>query len=115
MRVEQALTNLLVNAITYGPEDGEVAIVARLDAVAGTGPHAANSLLTIDVLDRGPGVPAEFAGRLFEPFHRGPNASGSGTGLGLATAAAALRAHHGSIGFEPRLDGGSRFWIELPV
>lgn len=115
VRLEQALTNLLMNAITHGPEHGEVTVVARLDDVAAPGPNGTSTLLTIEVLDRGPGVPAELADRLFEPFLRGPNPNGSGTGLGLATAAAALRAHHGWIGCDPRPDGGSRFWICLPV
>lgn len=115
VRLEQALTNLLVNAITYGPENGAVEIVARFDDVPEPGPNVTDTLLTIEVLDRGPGVPTGFADRLFEPFHRGPNAAGSGSGLGLATAAAALKAHRGSIGFEPRPDGGTRFWIQLPV
>lgn len=115
VRLEQALTNLVVNAVTYGPEHGEVGIHARFDDVADPAPNQTETLLTIEVLDRGQGVPAEFAERLFEPFHRGPNATGAGTGLGLATAAAALKAHHGAIGCEPRPDGGTRFWIRLPV
>lgn len=115
VRLEQALTNILVNAITYGPARGEVEVVARFDEVPESPPNKTGTLLTIEVLDRGPGVPDEFAGRLFEPFQRGPNAVGSGAGLGLATAAAAIRAHHGSIGFEPRDGGGTRFWFRLPV
>lgn len=115
MRLEQALTNLLVNAITYGPPAAEVEVRAHFDSVDRPGGEEAGTVLSIDVLDRGPGIPAEFAGKLFEPFHRGPNAVGPGTGLGLATAAAAIRAHHGSIGFEPRSGGGTRFWIRLPV
>ena len=115
VRLEQALTNLVVNAITYGPEHGEVEINACFDDAADPAPKETETLLTIEVLDRGLGVPAEFADRLFEAFHRGPNAAGLGTGLGLATAAAALKAHHGSIGYESRPDGGTRFWIRLPV
>jgi signal transduction histidine kinase len=115
VRLEQALTNLVVNAITYGPRGADVEVIAQFDPVGEPGPDGAATHLSIDVLDRGPGVPAEFAGSVFEPFHRGPNAVGPGTGLGLATAAAAIRAHHGSIGFEPRSGGGTRFWIRLPV
>lgn len=115
VRLEQALTNLIVNAITYGPPGGEVEVVARFDPIDEPGPYSTGTLLSIEVLDRGPGVPDEFASRLFEPFRRGPNAVGPGTGLGLATAAAAIRAHHGSIGFEPRSGGGTRFWVRLPV
>jgi hypothetical protein len=44
-----------------------------------------------------------------------PSAKGFDIERGAPTAAAALRAHHGSIGFEPRSGGGTRFWIQLPV
>jgi signal transduction histidine kinase len=115
VRLEQALTNLVVNAIKYGPPGAEVEVVARFDEVVGPGPDETGTLLSIDVLDRGPGVPAQSASRLFEPFHRGPDAVGPGTGLGLAAAAAAIRAHHGTIGFEPRRGGGTRFWVRLPA
>lgn len=115
VRLEQALTNLIVNAITYGPPGGEVEVVARFDEVAKPGPNQTTRLLSFDILDRGPGVPAELATQLFEPFRRGPNAMGPGTGLGLATAAAAIRAHHGTIGVEARSGGGAQFWIRLPV
>lgn len=115
VRLEQALTNVIVNAITYGPPGGEVEVVARFDDVAEAGPNQTATLLSFEILDRGPGVPAELAAELFEPFRRGPNAMGPGTGLGLATAAAAIRAHHGTIGVEPRSGGGARFWIRLPV
>ena len=115
VRLEQALANLLINAIAYGPERGEVRIAARLDEVAEPGPRGASTVMVVEVLDRGPGVPAQLAGRLFEPFERGPDATVPGTGLGLATAAAALEAHHGLIGCDRREDGGTRFWISVPV
>jgi two-component system, OmpR family, sensor kinase len=115
VRLEQALTNLIVNAIAYGPSEAEVEVVAHFDPDDRLGSRETGTILSIDVLDRGPGVPSEVATRLFEPFHRGPNALGSGNGLGLATAAAAIRAHHGTVGFEPRSGGGTRFWVRLPA
>lgn len=115
VRLEQALTNLVVNAITYGPAAGEVEVIARFDDVAEPAPDETRTVLSIRVLDRGPGIPDELADGLFEPFQRGPNATGTGSGLGLATSAAAIRAHHGTIGFEPRSGGGTCFWIQVPV
>ena len=115
VRLEQALANLLGNAIKYGPAGGSVEVTARVDNVPDGRSTRAPTHLTIDVLDRGPGVPPELADRLFEPFHRGPNAVGPGSGLGLAVAAAALHAHHGTLAFEPRAGGGTRFWMRLPV
>lgn len=115
VRIEQALTNMVGNAIAYGPAGSEVEIVARVDPVPKPGPHDTAELLSIDVLDRGLGIPREIADALFLPFQRGPNAPGPGLGLGLATAAAAVRAHHGAIGFDPRPDGGTRFWLQVPA
>ena len=115
VRLEQALTNLVINAITYGPAGAEVELVARFEQADQPGLGAGGAILAIDVLDRGPGIPKEFAKGLFERFHRGPNAVGQGHGLGLATAAAAIHAHRGSIGFEPRSSGGTRFWVRLPA
>ena len=115
VRLEQALTNLVVNALTYGPAGSDVEIVARLDRFDVARPRETGALLSIDVLDRGPGIPPDLAPSLFEPFRRGPDPVAPGTGLGLATAAAAVRAHHGSIGFEPREGGGTRFWLQVPA
>ncbi len=115
VRLEQALTNLVVNAIAYGPAGSDVEVVAHFEPVDVPGSEETATLLAIEVLDRGPGVPSELATRLFQPFLRGPNAVGPGTGLGLATAAAAIRAHRGSIGFEPRIGGGTRFWLRVPA
>ncbi len=113
IRLEQALTNLALNAVVHGPAGGTVEINAHLESsdppAAGTG-----TILAIEVLDRGPGIAPELASRLFEPFVRGRRTPVPGFGLGLATAAAGIRAHHGSIGYEPRLDGGSCFWIRVP-
>jgi signal transduction histidine kinase len=115
VRLEQALTNLIVNAIAYGPPGAEVEVVAQMDTAEASSQLEPGTILSIDVLDRGSGVPADFASRLFEPFQRGPNAVGPGIGLGLATATAAIRAHHGTVGFEPRSGGGTRFWVRLPA
>lgn len=114
VRLEQAVTNLVVNAIRYGPSGAEVEVVAGFKPVS---PDASTTatILTIEVKDRGPGIPAELTDRLFEPFQRGAHSAEPGTGLGLATAAASVRAHRGSIGFEPRAGGGSCFWIRVPV
>jgi signal transduction histidine kinase len=115
VRLEQALVNLIHNATVHGPAGGEVEVVAWFDPADRPTGRSGTTLLFIDVLDRGPGIPAELAGTLFEPFTRAADAVGSGRGLGLATAAAAIRAHRGTIGFEPRPGGGTHFWVQLPV
>jgi signal transduction histidine kinase len=108
-RIEQALGNLLGNAIVHGGRDG--AIVLR----AAVTDESAGRTLLVEVLDRGPGVDASDADRLFAPFSRGADARGAGSGLGLATVAAAVRAHRGRYGAERRGDGGARFWFAIPA
>lgn len=109
VRAEQAIGNLVANAISHSPRGSSVEIVARVQR-ADDGED-----LMIEVLDRGPGVAPRERELIFEPFQRGAAAIGVGAGLGLATARAAAEAHGGEIGVENRADGGARFWLRLPV
>ena len=109
VRVEQAVGNLVVNAIAHAPRGSAVEIVAQLSSSDGS------PALEIDVLDRGPGVPRTEQELIFEPFQRGAGARGGGSGLGLATARAAVEAHGGQIGVDDRPGGGARFWLRFPA
>jgi signal transduction histidine kinase len=115
-RLEQAIANLVANAISHGPADAEVSVAARVERRGAQDPDSSHGeQLVVEVLDRGAGIePADLA-TLFEPFRRGEGARGSGAGLGLATAAAAVQAHRGTIGVSRREGGGSRFWIRVPL
>jgi signal transduction histidine kinase len=108
-RLEQAVVNLLSNAVRHAPGKSVVELEARLET------REVDRILAVDVMDRGPGVAAEFRGSLFEPFSRPRPGGSSGTGLGLATAAAAVHAHGGAIGYADRPGGGARFWFWVPV
>jgi signal transduction histidine kinase len=108
-RIEQALVNLLGNAIVHGGRDGEIDLRATI------ADGAAGRTLLVEVLDRGPGIEATEADRLFVPFSRGAAARGAGSGLGLAMVAGAVDAHGGSYGAEPREGGGARFWFSIPA
>ena len=107
----QALTiavgNLIDNAWKYG--GGAATLRLRPD-----GP----GMLRIEVEDRGPGVPEEERGRLFDRFQRGRDASESGvrgSGLGLALVQHSAEGHGGRAGFEAPAGGGSIFFMTLPV
>ena len=103
LRAEQALANLVDNALRHG--DGPVELHAE---PAGDG-------VRLHVLDRGPGFDPALNGRAFERFTRGDRArSRGGTGLGLAIVDAIARSHGGSAGAAPRDGGGADAWIELP-
>jgi heavy metal sensor kinase len=101
-RLEQALTNLLDNALRHGA--GEVRLFAARDGED----------LEIHVTDEGAGFPPEYLPRAFERFSRAdPARAGGGSGLGLAIVAAVARSHGGSAGAENRPGGGADVWISL--
>jgi two-component system OmpR family sensor kinase len=102
-RVEQALLNLVENALRHG--DGW----ARVEARAG------GDDLEFHVLDEGPGFPAGFAETAFDRFSRGERArSGTGAGLGLAIVRAIAEAHGGHAGAANRPTGGADVWLSVP-
>jgi two-component system OmpR family sensor kinase len=104
VRLEQALTNLVENAIQHGGG----AITMRASEADGD--------LQIHVQDRGRGFPPEFIDRAFERFSRPDQArAGEGTGLGLAIVEAIARAHRGSAHAANRDGSGADVWIELPA
>lgn len=108
VRVEQALINLLVNAVTYSPPRGEVDISSPPDPLN-------DGSFSIEVSDRGPGIPSNEREPIFEPFRRGAAARGGGAGLGLATVRAAVEAHGGNVRIEDRPGGGVVFGMRLPA
>lgn len=102
--VEQALVNLLENALKYAPESEVIDVGARSTAGA----------VTLTVADRGPGIARGSEERIFEKFFRGPHPNVRGTGLGLAICRAICEAHGGSIRAAPREGGGAAFVMTLP-
>lgn len=104
----QVVRNLLCNSIRHAGDGMPVDVVVS---------PAQDGWLSLEVLDRGPGVDPAEAERLFEPFYRAAaaEAAGSGAGLGLAAARRLLRAMGGEIRAYPRDGGGARFAIMLPV
>jgi len=97
-RMHQTLVNLLENAVAAGPP-------VRLTAAR------VRDRLVIDVLDHGPGVPAEDRERVFEPFFTNKT---QGTGLGLAIARRVVELHRGTLSVADAPGGGARFRIEIP-
>ena len=84
------VSNLLDNAVRYGPEGGQVCVALRREGGA--------ALLT--VTDEGPGIPAGLRGRVFESYYRMPGSNGPGSGLGLAIAREVAEAHGARIAVE---------------
>ncbi len=87
--MEQAVANLLINAAMHTPAGTAMEISARIES----------GVLLLQVADRGPGLPPGQLERLFESFHRAPNARPGGTGLGLAIVKGFVEAQGG--GWKP--------------
>jgi two-component system sensor histidine kinase KdpD len=103
--IEQAVAKLLANAASYTSPRLPIELNAE----------SKDGQLLISVSDRGPGIPAGSADRIFEKFYRGDNRKTGGLGLGLSIARGFVEAHGGHLGAENRDGGGARFTIRLPV
>jgi len=101
----QIFDNLLDNANRYAPP-GTPITVSVAQEVAGR--------VTVRVVDRGPGVPAEKRDRLFNRFVKGPASAGDGTGLGLAITRGLVEAHAGTIALEDAQPGETTFRFTIP-
>ena len=105
--LQQAIVNLISNAIKYSPADSPIAIDAQ----------QFDSNVRIQVKDQGCGIAANHLPRLFERFYRVDPARSrklGGTGLGLAIVSHIIQAHEGWIEVESKLEQGSTFSIFLP-
>jgi len=106
-RVHQVVANLLENAVRHSPAGAAVQVRARRSPAG----------VTIEVVDEGPGIPADDVDRVFERFYRADSARASsdgGAGLGLAIARWIVDLHGGEIHPEPREPHGCRMVVTLP-
>ncbi len=105
-RVEQALGNLVHNAVKFTPEGGRVTVSVGME----------EDRVAVSVADTGIGIPADDLPRVFERFYKVDRArSGGGTGLGLAIARHVVLAHGGDIRVRSIEGRGSTFTLTLPT
>jgi two-component system, NtrC family, sensor histidine kinase KinB len=103
-RIGLVFTNLLTNALKYTPAGGTITLSAR----------AEEACVRFTVSDTGPGIPAQYIGRVFEPFFRVPGAEKpQGAGLGLAIVKEIVEAHRGTVVAESREGKGASFSFTL--
>ncbi len=106
--MEQAITNLLDNAIKYSTKGKK--IIVRL--------YSADQFLNISVQDFGVGIQPNELNKIFDRFYRSSNElvrSKRGSGLGLTLVKQIVKAHHGLIEVESKPGEGSTFTIKLPI
>lgn len=105
--LEQAVGNLLDNAIKYSPEESRITVTGALS----------QDVVEIRVTDQGPGIERQHWNRIFERFYRVDQARSramGGTGLGLAIVKHIALAHHGSVTVDSIPGQGSTFMLRLP-
>jgi len=94
--IEDALRNLIENAIAYAPARSEIVVSVEPSGV-------------VSVADRGPGIPEGDRERIFDRFWRGKASGVQGSGLGLAIVREIMKAHHGKVEVDDNPGGGSIF------
>jgi signal transduction histidine kinase len=109
-RLQQAVSNLVSNAIKYSPRN-TVVILQGLTA---------NDRWRLNVMDEGPGIPQDEQPYLFQPFTKEkistkPTAGEDSTGLGLWIVSEMIKLQNGMVGYETLPEGGSCFWLDLPI
>ena len=103
--IEQALSNLVLNAVNYTPPDTAIEVRAAV----------LNGEMAITVTDHGPGLPEQALPHLFEKFYRAPGSPAGGTGLGLSIVKGLVEAHGGRVEARNRPGAGAEFCIYLPI
>ncbi|HYO96210.1 MAG TPA: sensor histidine kinase [Polyangiaceae bacterium] len=103
-RILQVLQNLVGNALKFTPSGGAVVLKVR----------CAECDCSFEVVDSGPGIPAERLPYLFNRFWQAPDTAWKGSGLGLAIAKGFVELHGGSIWVESVVGQGSTFGFKLP-
>jgi len=105
--LEQAVVNLLENAVKYSPSGSKVRVIAE----------RSGGEILIRIEDKGPGIPPSHLDRIFERFYRVDKSRSrklGGTGLGLAIVKHIIMVHNGRVEVESRPGEGSVFTVRLP-
>lgn len=106
--IEQAIVNLIDNALKYSPNDEKVEVCVIKDS----------KHIMLNVIDNGCGIPPEHISRIFERFYRVDKARSrklGGTGLGLSIVKHIAQIHNGFVNVQSELNKGSVFSISLPL
>jgi two-component system sensor histidine kinase KdpD len=103
--MQQALTNLLLNAALHTPPGTAVQVAVTVE----------NKTLAIAVADTGPGLAPDSVARVFDKFYRAPTAAAGGTGLGLSIVKGFVEAQGGQVQAANRPGAGALFTVRLPL
>ena len=108
LRLEQALQNLIQNAVKYSPDGGAIIVRVACDATRAS----------VAVTDSGIGIPPEALSQLFQRFYRAPNVDPqhiSGLGVGLYVVKEIVELHGGTVDVSSEVGAGSTFTLSIPL
>ena len=104
-RLRQIVEHLIENAVKYAPPDTTIRIECALT----------EGVVRVAVIDEGPGVPAEWRERIFEPYARRDTSTARGSGIGLFAAKRLAESMGARLWCEPGEPAGTRFVLALPA
>ena len=104
LQLQQALINLLLNAIAASPVNASIDLKVTVDS----------KQLSIDISDQGPGINDDIRDKIFDPFFS-TKAEGEGCGLGLSISLGIIERHQGILSLDNNPVGGSNARIRLPL
>ena len=112
-RIRMIVDNLMSNAVKFAPAGGTIYVKARKRPGAD-----GRELVTLEIADTGPGIPAEERARVFDPFYQGRSPADGylrGTGIGLSVVRDCVQAHGGTIQLVEGEYPGAHLRITLPA
>lgn len=107
-KLTQVFNNLIINAVKYSPDGGEIKVVL----------YEKEKALYVDVVDEGLGIPDDAIPNLFAKFYRVDNSDRrkiGGTGLGLSIVNEIMKAHEGKVSVTSEIKKGSTFTLSFPL
>lgn len=112
-RLTRVVGNLLINAVKYSPDGGEITASVTRE----TGSEEAGDRAVLKIVDQGLGIPAADLPFVFERFRRGANVAGriEGAGIGLWGARQIVEQHGGTITIDSREGAGTTVTVRLPL
>lgn len=121
-KIEQVLINLIINAMhaMENQQNPQLRIRTSMEQVEEVAPdegartadrlRAGDQVVVVELIDNGPGVPADKLTKIFDPFYT-TKATGVGTGLGLSVVRNIVELHHGTVEIRNRPEGGA--WVQI--
>jgi len=110
--LRQLILNVMMNGLQAMPEGGLLLVKARCTVERTHDSIASSERILIQVIDEGPGIPANLRQKVFEPFF---TTKAGGTGLGLAICNSIVKRYNGEIWIEQAGSGGTEVKISLPI